>query len=75
MSRKAENLPQAPVSTCGYVPREGRTVAGVDVGRLAGCAAQTAADVAVAAAMAKLPAPASEALRAVPPITFTNRSK
>ena len=44
-------------------------MAGVDLGRLAGCAAEKAADVAVGMALDRLGPETTEALRSVPPIT------
>ena len=65
--------PSTPPEPCGsghrYSPRPDHTVAGVDLGRLAGCAAETATDVAVAVALDRLGPETTEVLRSVPPIT------
>ena len=69
---KSKTQSQQP-EPCGlghrYSPRPDHTVAGVDIGRLAGCAAEKATDVAVAVALDRLGPETTQALRSVPPIT------
>ena len=65
--------PEPSGSDHRYEPRSDHTVAGVDLGRVAGCAAEKAADIAVGIALDRLGPETTAALRSVPPIT--TRSK
>ncbi len=66
---KHSTLPEPCGSGHRYSPRPDHTVAGVDLGRLAGCAAEKATDVAVAVALDRLGPRTTEILRSVPPLT------
>ena len=68
-SKTQSERPEPCGSGHRYSPRPDHTVAGVDLGRLAGCAAEKAADVAIAVALDRLGPETTEALRSVPPIT------
>ncbi len=61
--------PEPSGSAYRYSPRPDHTVAGVDIGRLAGCAAEKATDIAVGIALDRLGPETTQALRSVPPIT------
>jgi hypothetical protein len=66
---KRSTMPVSCDSGHRYSPRPDHIVAGVDLGRLAGCAAEKATDVAVAVALDRLGPKTTEILRSVPPIT------
>ena len=71
---KQSSLPEPRGSGHRYSPRPDHTVAGVDLGRLAGCAAEKATDTVVGIALDRLGPETTRVLRSVPPITIT-RSK